>query len=123
MAEAKRTLDTEATLTKSATGWYFLHFSPEIGELFDSGEPTRRLVCTLNGTHSFQCALMPNKGRFSVGVNKLIREKLGLVEGDIVGVRLEPDASKYGAEMPEEFAEVLHQGKHNEIPKFSKLTE
>lgn len=52
---------------------------------------------------------MPNKGTFTIGVAKPRREKLGLIEGDIVAVRLESDTSKYGAPMPRELAEVLRQ--------------
>ena len=109
MSQTKKPLDSQATLTRSGTGWYFLNFPPEIGELFETGSPTRRVVCTLNESHTYQCALMPNKGVFSIGVSKVIREKLGLAEGDLVKVRLEQDTSTYGAPMPEEFQEVLNQ--------------
>lgn len=99
----------ESTLTKSRSGWYFLTVSPEIAKRFETDGKTRRVVCTLNESHTFQCALMPNKGEFTIGVSKPVREKLRLEEGYSVMVRLEKDTSKYGAPMPEEFEEVLRQ--------------
>lgn len=98
-----------SVLRKSESGWYFLDVSPEIAKRFETDPKTRRVVCTLNGAHRMQCALNPNKGVFSIGVNKPIREKLGIGEGDEVAVHLEADTSKYGAAMPEDFAEVLRQ--------------
>lgn len=109
MPKPKTTFESRTVLTKSASGWYFLYFPPEVGRRFQTDGRTRRVVCTLNDSHTFQCALLPNKGLFSVGVSKFFREKLGLAEGDLVKVRLEPDTSKYGAPMPEEFEEVLNQ--------------
>lgn len=70
----------------------------------------RRVVCTLNGTESFQCALMPKgDGRFFININKKLRDKLQLHEGKQVSVKLEKDTSEYGLPMPEEFAELLAQ--------------
>src|SRR5688572_2364707 len=109
MSHSKKSVSCKSILTKSATGGYFLGFSAEVGKHFKTDARTRRVVCTLNCVHTFQCALLPNKGEFCVGVSKAIREKLGLVEGDTVHVLLEPDTSKYGAPMSEEFEEVLRQ--------------
>ena len=109
MPKSGESTKTESTLIKSASGWYYLTVSPEIAKRFETDPKTRRVVCTLNGSHTFQCALMPNKGRFTIGVAKPIREKLGLNEGDTVSIRIEPDTSKYGAPMPEDFDEVLRQ--------------
>ena len=70
----------------------------------------RRVVCTINGAHSFHCALMPDgKGGFFININKEIRKKLGLVLGQEVSLSLSPDESEYGLPMPEEFAELLAQ--------------
>ncbi|MBC7899530.1 MAG: DUF1905 domain-containing protein [Saprospiraceae bacterium] len=99
----------ETVLTRSASGWYFLHISPEIARRFETDGKTRRVVCTLNESHTFQCALMPNKGRFTIGVSQPVRKKLDLNDGDMVTVQLEPDKSRYGMPMPEDFAEVLRQ--------------
>lgn len=107
--KSEKSVKLESTLSKSASGWYFLSFSAEIGKRFETDARTRRVVCKLNDSHAFQCALLPNKGEFCIGVSKPIREKLGLREGDKVSVWLEKDTSKYGAPMPEDFEEVLRQ--------------
>lgn len=102
-------LNLKATLTRTKSGWYFLRFPKAVGLKFQTDPKTRRVVCTLNSAHTFQCALLPNKDEFCIGVNKSIREKLGLEDGSIVKIKLEADTSKYGAPMPEELAEVLNQ--------------
>lgn len=99
----------KSALSKSKSGGYFLDVSTKIAKRFETDPRTRRVVCTLNGIHTFQCALMPNKGSYVIGVNTAIRKKLKLEAGDTVSFTLEPDTSKYGAEMPEELAEVLRQ--------------
>lgn len=109
MAAPQKRIDCKSLLSKSKSSWYFLHVSPDIAKRFEKDPKTRRVVCTLNDSHTFQCALMPNKGEFTIGVSKPIRDKLGLNEGDTVSIRLEADTSKYGAPMPEDFAEVLRQ--------------
>jgi bifunctional DNA-binding transcriptional regulator/antitoxin component of YhaV-PrlF toxin-antitoxin module len=71
---------------------------------------SRRVVCTLNDSHSFQCALLPwTEGGFCIVVNKKIREKLGIADGSKVKVELTKDESKYGLPMPKELREVLRQ--------------
>lgn len=73
---------------------------------------SRRVVCTINGVETFQCALIPHgNGSFVITVNKTIREKLELRVGITVDVHLQKDESKYGLPMPEEFAELLRQDK------------
>ena len=70
----------------------------------------KRIVCTINGKESFQCALMPSgHGSWFININKKLRDKLGLLSGDVVEVKLEEDQSKYGLPMPEEFEEMLRQ--------------
>lgn len=70
----------------------------------------RRVVCILNGSLEFQCALMPKgDGHFFININKKIRDKLKLQLGSMVEVMLRKDESEYGLPMPEEFAELLSQ--------------
>lgn len=70
----------------------------------------RRVICTLNGSLEFQCALMPKgDGNFFININKKIREKLNLQEGSSVEFSLRKDETEYGLPMPEELAEVLKQ--------------
>lgn len=109
MPKAPKPVKLTSVLKRSKTGWYYLEVSAEIAKRFETDPKTRRVVSTLNGAHTFQCALSPNKGVYSIGVNTAIRKKLGLYAGDKVAIRLEPDTSKYGAPMPEDFAEVVRQ--------------
>jgi hypothetical protein len=110
MKRPAKPVKLDAILTKSKTGWYFLDVSTEIAKRFETDPRTRRVVCTLNGSHTFQCALNPNgKGEYCIGVSKFVRDKLRLAEGDTVAILIEQDTSKYGTAMPEEFEEVLRQ--------------
>ncbi|HMJ08356.1 MAG TPA: YdeI/OmpD-associated family protein [Pyrinomonadaceae bacterium] len=111
MAKSPKTIKLTAMLETSehASGWHFVSVSREVGERFQTDGKTRRVVCTLNGAHSFQCALMPNGGSFFILVNKKIRTALNISAGDTLKVVLESDTSKYGLPMPEEFEEVFRQ--------------
>lgn len=111
MAKPSKPVRTTATLEThgNGNGWHFIKVSRKTGERLPSDGKSRRVVCTLNGKESFQCALMLSQGDFYILVNKRIRTALGAVEGDILKVTLEPDTSKYGLPMPEEFKEVLNQ--------------
>ena len=67
-----------------------------------------RVVCTLNGTEEFQCALMPKgDGSYFININKKLRDKLKLKLGSEIHVALRQDDSEYGLPMPEELAELL----------------
>jgi hypothetical protein len=97
-------------------GWHYVAVEAKIAERFEKKDGSRRVVCTLNGSESFQCALMPYNGTFYIMVNKAKRTKLGITAGDKISVELAADESKYGMPMPEEFQEVLRQD-----PKADKL--
>lgn len=90
--------------------WGFHLPVPEvIARTFISGDD-RRVVCTLNGTVTYQCALLSKgDGSFLVMVNKKTRDKLGLKPGSTVAVSLKKDESEYGLPMPGEMAEALAQ--------------
>lgn len=91
------------------SGWYFVPVEGRIGEKFEKKDGTRRIVCTINGTESFQCALLPSGGDFVIVVNKVKRTRLGIGDGDKILVEIRQDDSKYGLPMPEELREVLNQ--------------
>lgn len=101
----------KSVLTSSPveSGWHFIPVPAKVGEKFEKKNGTRRVVCTLNGSLSFQCALIPYDGDYTVIVNKEKRGRLKIVAGDKVTVELKQDDSKYGLPMPEEFREVLNQ--------------
>lgn len=111
MAARPKQVKLTAPLESSADapGWHYITVSREIGEKFQTDGKSRRVVCTLNGKRSIQCALMPSGGNFFILVNKKVRTELGLAAGDMVKLSLTADTSKYGLPMPEEFAEVLAQ--------------
>lgn len=90
------------------------HFTvPESAAKQLIGATSRRVVCTLNGVETFQCALIPHgNSSFVITVNKKLRDKLDLKTGMTVDVRLQKDESEYGLPMPEEFAELLRQDRH-----------
>jgi len=72
----------------------------------------KRLVCRLNDTLEFQCAIMPaGDDVFFINVNKKIRDQLKLKEGTKVEVHLTIDTSDYGLPFPEELKELLDQDK------------
>lgn len=100
-----------AVLTKSPveSGWHFIPVEAKIGKRFEKKDGTRRVVCTINATEAFQCALIPWGEIFTIIVNKAKRDKLGIAAGDRVSVELIADESKYGLPMPEELQEVLDQ--------------
>jgi hypothetical protein len=118
MAKATKTLKLTAKLQRSehASGWFFLRFTAkEVASLKFESKRSRRVVCTLNDSHTFQCALLPwTEGGFCIVVNKQIRSKLGLSDGDKIRVELIPDESRYGLPMPKEFKEVLRQDREGD---------
>ena len=90
-------------------GWHFIRVPGKIGNRFEKKNGSRRIVCTINGTESFQCALLPSDGDFLIVVNKTKRDKLGIRAGDNLAIEIKADESKYGMPMPAEFKEVLRQ--------------
>jgi len=104
------TFDSILTKLSGEIGWHCVSVPDEIGRKFEQQNGTRRVICTLNDTITFQCALIPfGAGGFFIIVNKEKRNKLGITPGDPVAVELKPDESKYGLPMPEELREVLDQ--------------
>lgn len=89
--------------------WYY-HFpiDPETTKLLTS-ENHKRVRCTINGQVTMNSALMPLDGGSYILVNKTIRKKLGLKDGDKVELSIEKDDSEYGMPMPESFQVLLDQ--------------
>ncbi|MEM9984891.1 MAG: YdeI/OmpD-associated family protein [Bacteroidota bacterium] len=82
--------------------------SAEYGDPFVEGD-NRRVICTLAGHHKMHASLMPREGDYFILINKEVRGKLGLEEGDEVEVSLEKDLSEHGMPMPEELQVMLDQ--------------
>jgi len=111
MPKTQKGVQFETSLVQSTTGsgWHFLLVTKDIVGQFGFEDKFKRVVCTMNGIESFQCALLPWGDLFYIIVNKKKRDALGIVAGDTVDVLLKKDESKYGLPMPEEFQEVLNQ--------------
>jgi hypothetical protein len=112
---------SEIVSSHEMSGWHFVQVPAKFGNKFEKKNGSRRVVCTINGTETFQCALMPSDGDFVIIVNKSKRERLGIVAGDKVSVELNVDESKYGLPMPAELREVLKQDREGD-KLFHKLT-
>ena len=97
------------TVATPESGWHYIPVPWKTGEKFPKSGTTRRVMCTINGTETFPCALMPYDGEFTVVVNKARRKKLGIDAGDKITVEIAADESEYGMPMPEELQEVLNQ--------------
>lgn len=100
---------TELIISTTGSGWHFLLVDKKTVAKLGFEDKYKRVVCTMNGMESFQCALLPWGDLFYIIVNKKKREAAGIVAGDMVNVLLVKDESKYGLPMPEEFREVLDQ--------------
>jgi len=96
-------------VTDSTPPWHILRVPKAKVASFDFKGNLRRVVCALNGTEPFNCALFPSKGEYFITVNKKLRDKLDLEVGTPVTIELIKDESKYGMPMPAEFTEVLRQ--------------
>lgn len=93
------------------SGWHFLIVGAKAVAKFGFTDRFRRVMCSINGSEAFHCALLPSGDEFYIIVNKKRREALGIVAGQKVDVLLEKDESKYGLPMPPEVKEVLRQDK------------
>lgn len=102
--------------------WHYHILVPaDIAKAFVKGTD-RRVICRLNNKVTFQCALMhKGSGTFFININKSIRDKLKLKEGDSLQVSLKKDESEYGLPLPEELAELMKQDEEGR-EVFHKLT-
>jgi hypothetical protein len=109
--KVQKQIEFRSTLERSTNklwGYHFLVPTKVTAQLMSGA--SRRVVCTLNDTATYQCALLPHgNGRFVITVNKTLRAKLQLGFGDNVRVRLQPDTTKYGLPLPEELKALLRQ--------------
>ncbi len=110
-------LKFSSTLEKSDNKLWGCHFAvpKSVAQKLIDG-PSRRVVCTLNESVEYQCALLPHgNGTFVITVNKKLRDTMKLGFGMTVEVGLKKDESKYGLPMPEELEELFRQDKDAEL--------
>lgn len=93
----------------STLGWNHHFVVPiEVSEKILKGN--RRVICEINNNFSFQCGLFPKgKGIYFINMNKQNRDKLNIVAGDELNIKLSEDTSKYGIPIPPVFEELLFQ--------------
>jgi len=111
MAKEKNTFSFSSTLEKSDNKLWGCHF-PVPKTIADKlvDEESKRVVCTINGKESYQCAILfYKKAKPVISVNKKIRDSLGVSFGMDVEVMLKKDTSEYGLPLPEELLEVFRQ--------------
>jgi len=98
-------------LERSSNKLWGSHFRVpnHIAKRFTDGY-SHRVVCTLNDSVTYQCALRAQRDDvFVIPVNKKLRDTLGLAFGMEVDVSLRKDESEYGLPLPEELHELLQQ--------------
>jgi hypothetical protein len=81
----------------------------------------KRIICTLNETLTFHCAMIPKKPNHYIMLNKEKMATLNLHNNDDIMVEIFPDKSTFGIDISEEFQEVLLQDDVAEN-LFKKLT-
>jgi hypothetical protein len=111
--EMEQAIQISATLEKSDNKLWGAHVEvpAAIVKKLAQGS-SRRVVCRLNDTVEYQCAMLPHgNGTFVISVNKGFRDKLELKFGDTVRMSLRKDKSEYGLPLAEEFRELLKQDK------------
>lgn len=69
----------------------------------------RRVICTVNNQEIVRSGLIASESGWFVLVNKEIRTKLGIEEGDKIHISIEKDTSEYGIDVPEELQVMLDQ--------------
>lgn len=104
-------INFKSTLTNFNTKLWGHHFivPEEITKQFIIGD-NRRVIIKINDSEELQSALMPiNKVESFILVNKEVRTKLALSEGDSLSVDIKKDHSEYGMDMPEELSILFDQ--------------
>ncbi|WP_395043882.1 hypothetical protein [Flavobacterium sp.] len=83
--------------------------------------PKKRIVCTLNNSYTFHCAMIPKNPFHYIMLSKEKIKELKLNINDEISVEIIADKSEYGIDVSDEFQEVLDCDEIGEI-LFKKLT-
>jgi hypothetical protein len=84
-------------------------------------EKVKRYICHLPDGNSLHSGIMFGTEYRYILINEQLVKKMDLEEGIEVVIQLEPDTSKYGMEMPEEFQIALEQDQEGST-YFDQLT-
>jgi len=88
---------------KKGNVWNIAIYIPEEEAYEFLAYENKRVLCTINGEHTFHCALIPQgSGNFFINTNTELRKKAKLMLGDKVDVILAKDTSTYGMPLPKE---------------------
>jgi hypothetical protein len=108
---ARRSFRFTSMLERSDNKLWGCHFRiPKTAAAALKKKDSRRVICTLNGTERYQCAILHYEKELPViSVNKKVRDALDITFGSPVTVELMPDDSEYGLPLPAELKEVFRQ--------------
>lgn len=100
------------TLEKFDSNMWGYHFPipTSIAKQFIDGT-NRRVICSINGIVTMQCALMPYSEGYFVLINQDLVNKHGFTLHSEVTIKIEKDHSEFGHEVPESFRVLLDQDK------------
>ncbi len=88
---------------------HYIEVTPEVVQNL-GGKFKVRVLCTINDKLTFQGGLVAlGGGSGYISINNKRLKQLGLQNGDNVQVKLEPDDSEFGMEIPEELTELFNQ--------------
>ena len=89
-------------------GLFYMPVPQEAALQFMPDRKPVRVVCMLNNSVEFQCAIRPKgDGGFFINVGPSIRAEAKLALGCKLFVKIWPDESTYGRDLPEELSELL----------------
>lgn len=112
---------TSIGLLTHLPGMHYLHIPAKVVTQL-GGSFSKRLICTVNGSVTFQCGLVgAGHGNAYISITKKRMKELGVALGDTVSVMLEDDRSEYGMEVPEELLVLLAQDEEGKR-RFDALT-
>lgn len=99
------------TRVQQGDGSLSLHYIDvpiEIAETLANKFPARALV-TINGTTFHGGVLRRKDGYYLIQMGKATLKKIKALRNDLVEVKIEPDQTTYGYELPEEMEALLEQ--------------
>jgi Domain of unknown function (DUF1905)/Bacteriocin-protection, YdeI or OmpD-Associated len=97
----------EFTLKKFDSGMHFIMLDNKTVKALTKGN-NKRVICRLNDTVEFHCAIMPKKeGGHFINIGLTICKKLKIKEGLKVLATFTVDKTEYQFAMPEELKEVF----------------
>lgn len=86
---------------------HYIHVPDEVARQFTQTKPVR-ILCLLNDTVEFHCALRPRgDGSFFISVGTPIRQQGKFRLGDQLRAAIWKDESEYGRNMPDELTELF----------------